>query len=457
MGPMRFPVSITYADTNETIPMNDHRMVFQLADTLNKMNGNDSQYMINFIKWIESSPNTPFPTSKRLSDGTVPGAALVAANPALEDNVTASYSNATAVAAARNAFGDWLNLDRAKLKAMATNIFKMHKQAVSDGYFDFSESGYLRYRLATDLNIIDQVASTGDNYDSWAYDNLYCGATEWRTVDQGLSRFPAAFGPLVHNRTMFQTTVQELSYNETTKKVSLKWRPGNPFDMKPKSMEFDYVIVAVPFSRVRLWRLPAYTSLLSRAINTLNYEQSCKVALHYRTRFWEHREFPIFGGCGSTDIPGIGSICYPSYQINSSGPGVILASYSSGVPARSLGSLTEIQHVSLVQRAMIEVHGPVAQDEFTGVYDRICWENNEFQSGAWCSPLANQQQLYMPAYFHTEKHTVFVGEHTSYTHAWIWSALESALRGTTQLLLDMGLVDEAKAITNEWMARWMMM
>lgn len=62
--------------------------------------------------------------------------------------------------------------------------------------------------------------------------------------------------------------------------------------------------------------------------------------------------------------------------------------------------------------------------------------------------------LYLPAYFHTEKHTVFVGEHTSYTHAWIWSALESAVRGTTQLLLDMGLVDEAKQITEFWMARW---
>jgi hypothetical protein len=53
--------------------------------------------------------------------------------------------------------------------------------------------------------------------------------------------------------------------------------------------------------------------------------------------------------------------------------------------------------------------------------------------------------------------TVFVGEHTSFTHVWIWSALESAVRGTTQLLLEMGLVDKAKAVTSEWMARWMRM
>jgi hypothetical protein len=30
---------------------------------------------------------------------------------------------------------------------------------------------------------------------------------------------------------------------------------------------------------------------------------------------------------------------------------------------------------------------------------------------------------------------IFVGEHTSYTHAWIASAIESGVRGSVQLLL----------------------
>ena len=30
---------------------------------------------------------------------------------------------------------------------------------------------------------------------------------------------------------------------------------------------------------------------------------------------------------------------------------------------------------------------------------------------------------------------IFVGEHTSYTHAWIASAIESGIRGGVQLLL----------------------
>lgn len=48
MGPMRFPVSLTSG--NDTVDINDHKMVFQLADTLNEMNGNSSEYIVKFIK-----------------------------------------------------------------------------------------------------------------------------------------------------------------------------------------------------------------------------------------------------------------------------------------------------------------------------------------------------------------------------------------------------------------------
>lgn len=45
---MRFPVDLTLG--NETVEINDHKMVFQLADVLNEMNGNSSEYMVNFIQ-----------------------------------------------------------------------------------------------------------------------------------------------------------------------------------------------------------------------------------------------------------------------------------------------------------------------------------------------------------------------------------------------------------------------
>lgn len=454
MGPMRFPVSITDADTNETIQIQDMRLVFQLADHMNMLNNNDPTYKVNFIPWIQASQNQPVPTPKRRFDGTIPGAAEVKANPSLASNVTASYSNATAVEAAETAYDNRVGLNKTQMAAFGRNVFKAHKWAVDRGLFDFSEAGYIRYVLHNTWNITDEADSLSDVDPSWPYETVYFDATTWRTIDQGLSRLPHSFEPHILNRTLFGVSVSEMSWDPETEKMTVGYRPGSPFDPNTTKMSFDYTVVAVPFTKVRLWRLPAFTSLMSRAIGTLNYEQSCKVALHYKSRFWEHLEHPIIGGCGSVNIPGIGSVCFPSYKLNASMPGVILASYQSGVPARSLGAMTEEQHVAYVQRAMVETLGPLAESEWTGNYDRICWENNEYQAGAWAAPTLAQQPLYLQAFFRTEMNTVFVGEHTSYTHAWIFSALESAVRGTTQLLLDMGLVDEAKNITGTWMARW---
>lgn len=45
---MRFPVNITLG--NETIDIQDHKMVFQLADVLNDLNSNSSEYKVNFIE-----------------------------------------------------------------------------------------------------------------------------------------------------------------------------------------------------------------------------------------------------------------------------------------------------------------------------------------------------------------------------------------------------------------------
>jgi monoamine oxidase len=439
MGPMRFPVKIKRG--NETYPIKDHQMVFQLADALNKRNGNASDLAVNFIKWIENSPNTP---KSRV-------------------NKTALYSNNTAAVAAKEAFAEWVGLDDNNIgktsKEFSDNIFKAHKKAIQNGHLDWSEAQYIHHKLNVNLNLTDQIASTGQSDPSWIYDDIYFSAAEWTTIDKGISSLWRAMEPFMLNRTTLNARVAAMAYDTKKSKMTVRHRRTNadPFKHRPDedSSEFDYVFVSVPFSVVRSWPVnPPFSSLLSRAISTINYFDSCKVALHYKTRFWEHLRYPIYGGCGKSDIPLLGSVCYPSYNINATGPGVLLASYSRGIAAKTLGSMSEAEHVAWAQRAMVDIHGPVADEEYTGNYDRVCWASSPYQAGGWSQPTAGQQELYLPAYFKTEMKTVFIGEHTSYTHGWIWSALESAVRGTVQLLLEMGLVDEAKEVIDTWMARW---
>ncbi|KAL9584590.1 MAG: hypothetical protein Q9212_002024 [Teloschistes hypoglaucus] len=251
-------------------------------------------------------------------------------------------------------------------------------------------------------------------------------------------------------------SIERAEFLPESNQVQLSWKDSYT-DLAYQDKTYDYAIIATPFSKVRSWRFPntRFNPTLQNAITAMPYTTVCKVALQFSTRFWEHYANPIYGSCStSTDIPGIGSICYPSYRINSTGPGVMLASYTSGDFGIRFASLPELEHVQYVLNAMVEIHGEVAREQYTGRYNRRCWALDPLESASWASPSVGMHRLYIPTFFETENNMIFVGEHTSYTHAWISSALESGVRGSVQLLLELGLVDEAKAVTQKFMARW---
>ncbi|KAL4807895.1 hypothetical protein BDV18DRAFT_136347 [Aspergillus unguis] len=369
MGPMRFPVSITYAEQNETLEIQDHRMVFQLADTVNKMNAKSHpELKVDFIEFVQNNDNVPAAAGgNRLPNGRIPTAGEVAADPDLV--YSAAAPNETVVEEAGAAYDKFVDKPGVSAKEVASNIFRAHKTAVDNGLFHWSEASYLTYALGYSSNVTDYIAGapgTGSTMWSDIYDNVYFAATKWRTIDKGLESLPRAIYPHVANKTTFGRKIDGLKYNEENGRIAVSWR-DDPLDLKSQSEEYDYAVVAAPFSKVRLWDLPRYSSLLSRAIDTMNYSPSCKLSLLYETRFWEHQENPIFGGCGEVDNPGVGSVCYPSFNMNGTGPGVILASYISGTDARSVGALTDEEYVGIVQRALIEFHGEAAAKEFTGM------------------------------------------------------------------------------------------
>lgn len=84
---------------------------------------------------------------------------------------------------------------------------------------------------------------------------------------------------------------------------------------------------------------------------------------------------------------------------------------------------------------MVGIHGEIARQQYTGKHSRMCWALDPLEGASWADPTVEQHQVYLPEYFKTHSNMIFVGEHTSYTHAWIASALESGIRGSVQLLL----------------------
>ncbi|KAF2629386.1 hypothetical protein BU25DRAFT_465593 [Macroventuria anomochaeta] len=117
-------------------------------------------------------------------------------------------------------------------------------------------------------------------------------------------------------------------------------------------------------------------SLMKRAIERIVFDGAVKAAMQYKERFWEHLEHPIVGGCGRVDIYGIGQLCYPSYKINSTG----------------------LKHIAYIQCAMVELHGLIADEMWTGNYTRHCWDQDERHADSWTVPIVPQQQLCLPAF-----------------------------------------------------------
>ncbi|KEY68452.1 hypothetical protein S7711_01226, partial [Stachybotrys chartarum IBT 7711] len=450
MGPMRFPYTYNDPLTNRTFPVNDHRLVFDLADELNRINDNDANYSVDFINWVQRNPNGLYYfNEQRLSTGLPPTVGQVQANSSLANpNVLDPETLALNDELLANLPGPDFFVD------MAQNMFRAHREFIDSGAGglpgdQWSEFAFMVNYLQGSLNSTDMIGGASSSFWGRLYEGFFFSSATWRTIDGGLSRLPSAFYPFVEEDLTLGRKIERVRYAD--KRVTLQWREGDEYE----GSTHDYAVIAVPFSILRQWRLPRLPATMANAIGRYRFEQACKVALEFSERFWEHYDNPIIGGCGTqTDIPGVGSVCYPSYNINGTGPATLLASYIFGDTAISFASLSEEDHVQLILDAMVDIHGEFTRALYTGKYSRVCWSEDPYAAMAFGGPSVGQHELYMPEYFKTHSNLIFVGEHTSVTQSWISSALDSGIRGAVQLMLELGLVDEAQEAVRKWMARW---
>ncbi|KAK2765063.1 hypothetical protein FQN54_008762 [Arachnomyces sp. PD_36] len=464
MGPMRIPYNVTYED-GETLEYTDHQLTFQLADILNEMNGNDPEWKINFIPWIQHHPNEllGFGTGRH-PDGRIPTRAEIEEDASLdapEAMDSQEYARVTQ---------DMDNIlwQKSTLQSVQRDVWRAHRRAMDEGLDDWSEQAMMRHVFEASENVTD-VITTSSDYDIF-WDELHhnsnlgldgskgaLGKTEWKCIDEGFNRLSDAFLPHISDRLTLNRKIRKLDPiqdDEGKTGTRLSWYPSVA-NRTYESKDYDYTIMTAPFTMTRFMDLPQFSSVLNRAISEggLSFKSACKVALLFSERFWEKGSRPIFGGYSKPPSDAIGALYYPVYGLNESRPGIIMH-YRGGDWSDRLVSFSEEEHVQTVLDSIVELHGEQARELYTGDYERLCWLQDEHTATAWCRPDIAQHKLYIPAYHRTEHNTIFIGEHTAPTHAWVSSSLHSAVRGSVQLLLELGLVKEAKELNRRWMGRW---
>lgn len=467
MGPMRLPWNVTYKSDNTTEIYTDHRLVSDLVDWLNELNGNDARWRINFIPWTQHHPNELYARgTKRHPDGRVPTRADIEADPSLGANPIMTSQEYTST---KKKMNDIL-MDEKTLRQVQRDPWRAHKKAMDQGLDDFSQQSMMRLLWQASENVTDAIWTSTD-YDLF-WDELHhnsnlelsgspssLGLTEWKCVEGGFDRIPNAFIPHVSDRLTLNRKIRKLesiTEDGSVAKTRLSWTEGSGANRTSHSKAYDYTIMAIPFTMTRFMQLPHFSSILTRAMGEsgLRFQPACKVALLFRTRFWETGPRPIFGGYSRPASGPVGSLYYPMYGFNESGRPGLITHYRGSDWAETFVSMSTEQYVEMVLDAIADLHGEEVRQLYTGDYEHLCWQQDEFSGMAWTRPNVGQHKLYIPSYFVTEHNTIFIGEHTAPTHAWTSSSLYSAVRGTVQLLLELGMVEEAKGLNGKWMGRW---
>ncbi|CAF3640669.1 unnamed protein product [Fusarium graminearum] len=193
-----------------------------------------------------------------------------------------------------------------------------------------------------------------------------------------------------------------------------------------------------------------------QAIRALGYGASCKVAIKFKTAWWQKEPFRIRkGGLAHTDLP-LRVCVYPSYNIEANEgaewdpekPAVLLCSYTWGQDAQRMGALissdspkNEQQLVSVLLHDLALLHAEEsgewdyknllktlkAQYQDHHAYD---WYGDQNMSGAFAyfgpGQFSNMwQEIIKPNAY---GQLYLVGEASSSHHAWIVGALESVIR-----------------------------
>lgn len=206
----------------------------------------------------------------------------------------------------------------------------------------------------------------------------------------------------------------------------------------------DFVILAAPFSALTHVRLEDVLTDRARlyAIRNLHYENSTKIALEFKERFWE--EEGIHGGNSVTDLP-IRWVYYPSdeerpHNINNikSSRGILLASYTWGDDSLRWGSLNHDDRIRFALRDIAKLHKiPESKCEELLVGGMShSWAEDEYTFGAFCLSYPHQEHELFDATWKPYDGVYFAGEHTSLKHAWIEGAVESGIRVACEIYED---------------------
>ncbi|KAJ7804420.1 hypothetical protein B0H14DRAFT_2884116 [Mycena olivaceomarginata] len=325
---------------------------------------------------------------------------------------------------------------------IANNTFEATFRGIAVQWDRYSFRTYLMDVLGYPCSVVDfmeTVISQTNNFALSVVEILMqyydFSTTDWKTIDQGMSRLPRAMEALIgRGKITYGARVQGLrvikaGYEKPPGDWHLHWPP-----MKTKQIE----VTATGYNG-RLTMLFDKVVMAEMAIRSMFIVPLYKMGMRFKRRFWESTQnaAPSLGGQSTTDLP-IRWIVYPSNGIESGDSGVLVI-YAWMTDATSWTPLTTVERRSLAIQNLEKVYSGCLDAGETIASLLI-----ETADAVWSDLNSTGDSFGLPGQFldrfdqgrKAEGNIYFAGEHLSYHHTWISGAAESALYVVRDMLND---------------------
>jgi monoamine oxidase len=241
----------------------------------------------------------------------------------------------------------------------------------------------------------------------------------------GMDMTPRAIGREIADLITLKARVKAIRQSDTGVTVSyVDARTG----ADPRQASADWCVCTIPLTILSQIDLNVGAPMAA-GINAIAYASAVKTGLQFKRRFWEEDE-AIYGGITFTDLP-IRQIAYPNTGYNRPGKGVLLGTFTIGVPGFELSGMSPQLRVSKAVEYGAQIH-PQYRSEFeNGV--SVSWHR---VPGALGCAAAWTPELRAAHYRHLAEidgRIVLAGDHISEFTAWQEGAVLSALDAITRL------------------------
>ncbi|NJL87879.1 MAG: flavin monoamine oxidase family protein [Leptolyngbyaceae cyanobacterium SM1_1_3] len=265
------------------------------------------------------------------------------------------------------------------------------------------------------------------NYDFDGYEAFEYGYDQQMLMFEpvgGMDMIAKALASKVGNRISLNAVVQEIRKGPNGQGTRVVYRKNG----STQQIAADICICTIPLTVLR--NIPSdFSSSMLAAIAGVNYAETGKCALMYKTRFWEDED--ILGGITSTDVGAdeglnINTIWYPSHDFLSRS-GALVGYYNFGSSSNNYGALPPAERIRTALNKGEVVH--------PGKYKRfyqpnsgatINWNQVPYSLGGWASYSAQTREQFFEQLNQPDGDIWLCGEHLSYLTGWQAGAFESA-------------------------------